>query len=112
MVSIIFTLLVPTLKKRGEYQKDDFYSSHNNGDTADCRAIIFHPFLVHNTIIYLVPKLERKMAKKEAIDEDESMIPKWLRYLFIVIALLWLINLAFRQGAPQRTDFPLVPTRK
>jgi hypothetical protein len=39
-------------------------------------------------------------------NEDEEMLPAWLRYAVIILAFAWLLSLAFRQGAPPRADFP------
>ena len=39
--------------------------------------------------------------------KDEWKIPKWVRYLFIIIALLYLITILLKNGSAFRKDFPV-----
>ena len=40
-------------------------------------------------------------------NEDESIIPAWLRWVLIVIAVLALLVIATKGTGPFRTDFPV-----
>lgn len=37
---------------------------------------------------------------------SEDFLPKWLRYLLIVLALAYLVAVVTKKGAPPRDDFP------
>lgn len=39
--------------------------------------------------------------------DDDLGIPKWLRYLFILIAILALIGIMLKWSGPFRDDFPV-----
>lgn len=43
---------------------------------------------------------------KQKQKDDQLAIPKWLRYLLIVTALLYLLWVLFFKNGVQRDDFP------
>jgi|LakMenEpi03Aug12_release.lakeMendotaPanAssembly.Ray.scaffolds.fasta_scaffold2198431_1 hypothetical protein len=36
----------------------------------------------------------------------ETSIPKWLRYIMILLAVLYLVGVMVKKGGPPRDDFP------
>ncbi len=52
--------------------------------------------------LYEIPQNKQSLKKKL----KEESFPKWLRYSFIVIAILALLTIIFGKQGPQRTTFP------
>jgi hypothetical protein len=48
--------------------------------------------------------LKKKSFNKE--EEEKQFLPTWLRYMLIVLAILYLIAIAFKQGGPPSDNFP------